>query len=135
MRQVNNYRKILPSQQLHLQIQLSRFEILYHKKYKLVYHSYVRAPLRRVRQFLLLPLPSSPPRFITQLLREERGLLGASESAENKGVFSFRESLRTPTRVGGWGLALGFSMAGFDSFRYTKRKGSFTTEEQLCYIC
>lgn len=56
MRQVNNYERILPSQQLHLQIQLSRFEILYHKKYKLVYHSYVRAPLRRVRQFLLLPL-------------------------------------------------------------------------------
>lgn len=45
MRQVHNYEKILPSQQLHLQTQLSRFEILYHKKYKLVYHSYVRAPL------------------------------------------------------------------------------------------
>lgn len=46
MRQVNSDEKILPSQQLHLQIQLSRFEILYHKKYKRVYHSYVRAPLK-----------------------------------------------------------------------------------------
>lgn len=45
MRQVNSYEKIFPSRRLHLQVQLSKFEILYHKEYKLVYHSYVRAPL------------------------------------------------------------------------------------------
>lgn len=47
----------------------------------------------------------SPPGFITQLLREARGLLGASESAENKGVFSFRErgwELRPMWEAGVW---------------------------------
>lgn len=53
MRQVENDTNVFPSQQLHLQAQLSKFEILYHKNYKLVYHSYVRAPRQRVCQFLL----------------------------------------------------------------------------------
>lgn len=51
MRQVENDTKVFPSQQLRLQVQLSKFEILYHKNYKLVYHSY--APRQRVCQFLL----------------------------------------------------------------------------------
>lgn len=55
MRQVENDTNILPSGQLHLQAQLSKFEIVYHKNYKLVYHSYVRAPHQRVCQFLLQP--------------------------------------------------------------------------------
>ena len=44
MRQVENDAKIFPSRQLHLQVQLSKSEILYHKGYELVDHSYVRAP-------------------------------------------------------------------------------------------
>lgn len=56
MRQVENDTKVFPSRQLRLLVQLSKFEILYHKNYKLVYHSYVRAPRQRVCQFLLQPL-------------------------------------------------------------------------------
>lgn len=81
-------KRFCPSRRLRLQVQLSKFEILYHKEYKRVYHSSVRAPLWRVGQFLLSPLPSSLPRFSTRLLREMRGLLEALESAENKGDFS-----------------------------------------------
>lgn len=51
--EVENDTNVFPSVQLHLQAQLSKFEILYHKNYKLVYHSYVRAPRQRVCQFLL----------------------------------------------------------------------------------
>lgn len=43
MRRVESGAKISPSPQLHFQVQLSKFEILYRKKDKLVYHSYVRA--------------------------------------------------------------------------------------------
>lgn len=53
MRQVENDAKSFPSRQLQSQIQLSKSEILYQKNYKLVYHSYVRAPGSRVCRFLV----------------------------------------------------------------------------------
>lgn len=85
MRQIENDTKVFPSQQLHLQAQLSKFEILYHKN---LFITVMSELLTKGCVSFCCSHPSSSPRFIAKLFEEG---VGWSRLYKVQSVLPFRK--------------------------------------------